>query len=151
VLLGLYYEGTDGTPMTWVDTVGTCVTDGTLSEPHVQFSAVSMLYPSLATGYTVSGPDIDIPSGTPGAATLGSSQYVVLPFETVDCSECGSPGWYELHAILWDSTMREASFGIFYLSEGASEVLLAYALTLPTLASVLPTQSVTATWSKTEL
>lgn len=131
----IYAEGTDGTPMDYELASGKCLASDAPTSPEVSFPAVSMPKPPIVKGFTVKGPKIEIADGAPGHMELGDTDWSLLPFETVDCSkDCGSPGWYELHSILWDPTTHRAGFVIVYLLEGQSEVLATYAITLPDLA-----------------
>lgn len=42
----------------------------------------------------------------------------ILPFGTIDCFACGSPGWYELHAVVWQPEVTRAWYAIVYLYSG---------------------------------
>jgi hypothetical protein len=73
----------------------------------------------------------------------------VFPFTVVDCSKsCGTPGWYELHSILWESETGEIAYGIFYLTTGhPHQVQLEYTLELPSLER-LDSALYEADWSR---
>src|SRR5262249_10234195 len=91
----VYYEGTDGTPLSYETATGTCSRIDTAPSPQVSFPAVHMPQPQVLTGFTVTGPEIDIQSGTPGWIDLGAQQVTAMPFNSVDCSTtCGTPGWW---------------------------------------------------------
>ena len=46
---------------------------------------------------------------------LGSDS-IALPFFTDDCrTGCGTPGWYELHAIVWNQAQQKVGFQVVYL------------------------------------
>lgn len=47
---------------------------------------------------------------------LSESQFI--PFAGVNCSSCGSPGWYEVHSILWSALSRSATYAVLYLFTG---------------------------------
>ncbi len=71
-----------------------------------------------------------------GRATFDGATWSLYPFHTIDCSECASPGWYELHSVFWDPSKGAACIGILYLDVGLStEVELAYLLCLPDVTS----------------
>src|SRR5439155_4137103 len=93
-----------------------------------------------------SGPKVSIPQGKPGTVELGAPM-TVLAFNDVDCSTCGTPGWLELHSLLWDPSKQRACFGIFYLREPGKPVLLEYALTLPDLSDPAGLTKFDATYS----
>ena len=75
--------------------------------------------------------------------SLAGRSWQVYPFDLIDCSTtCGSPGWYELHSIYWDTNSTETCFGIFYLeSNSPSAVPLDYSICLPNLGMTPPGQS----------
>jgi hypothetical protein len=134
----VYYEGTDGTRLDDGPASGTCVDELRTTVARVELPALEMPLPAPTTGYTVSGENVQITADGRGWVRLGGITMTALIFEHVDCStQCGSPGWYELHSVLWDEIGGRACFGIFYLQEGQSDVLLAYSLSLPDLSDPL--------------
>lgn len=144
----IYSEATDGTPMAYENATGSCASLDTGITAAVALPASQLEIPELLAGYTVSGPDIDIASAQPGAISLGGVDYEVLPFEDVVCLDCGSSGWYELHALLVDPVGDRACFGIFYLTRGSpSSVLLTYSITVPDLSDPAGALVVPATWT----
>lgn len=131
----VYYEGTDGTAIAYEPASGTCAESESPSAPSIAFPALDMPIPPLLQGFEVTGPDVDIRDGAPGELRLGGPPLTVLPFDSVDCTQdCGTPGWREIHALLWDRKRERACFGIFYLFDQATPVLLTYSLTLPDLS-----------------
>jgi hypothetical protein len=132
----VYYEGTGGTAVLEQMATGTCADTNTMESQPVSFPAVDMPIPALVTGYTVTGASIEIPSGAPGWVNRGKT-WTVLVFATVDCSmTCGPPGWWELHALLWDPAAPALAYGIFYLEVPGGPVVLDYlSPVLPTLGS----------------
>ncbi len=70
------------------------------------------------------------------------------PYAVVDCTEnCGTPGWYELHSIVYDPKTAQACYGIVYLFEGGSgAVELSRSICFPELNSM--DQAFTASWQK---
>ena len=99
---------------------GTCV----LSRVDAPFTIPphSLRNVALSCGFTVTTPvgarAIDLGSSRAGSADIGAGRSaVVLPFHTVDCRECGSPGWYELHALVADPGAQWAAFVVYYLDD----------------------------------
>jgi hypothetical protein len=85
---------------------------------------------------------------TPGSLQLGSATLEVLPFNTVDCHNCATPGWMELHSLLWDPVQAQVCFAIFYLiANDTAHVKLAYSLTLPSLTEPAGNLTLAATWT----
>ena len=77
---------------------------------------------------------------------LDGRYYNIIVFSTVDCSDCGNGGWYELHSFISNSEQEKACFGIFYLEfESKNSVLLEYSLCVPDLSK--PDYTYTASWS----
>lgn len=154
VLTDLYAEGTVGRDVELIHetSTGTCNFSETPSTAHVQMSEVHMLYPPPMPGFTFSGPELDLDSGSflPGSVQLGGTQLDLLPVTYVDCTaDCGStPGWWELHALLYDRAASRACFGIFYMfPDRPNEVDLTYSLTLPDLSDPAGYTTFNASWS----
>lgn len=146
---GVYYEATDGTPVLFERGTGTCVDTRQTSAVSVHLPAFAFEPPPVIDGYTVSGANVSIAPGVPGAVRLGGTNLTVYAFNTVNCrQDCGTPGWTELHALLWDPDRRRACFGIFYLSESDhAHVQLAWSITLPELRDLANGVRLDATWS----
>jgi hypothetical protein len=150
-LSAIYYEGTDGTPLTDKDATGTCSADDTTpSSVDVRAPEVDMPVPPLIGGYVVTGTDIELNGAQPGFLRIGTSQLQLFVFGEVDCTQnCGSSSWYELHAILWDEANGRACAAILYLTPGMTSVNVEYTLTLPNLSD--PTGgylTLNATWMR---
>jgi hypothetical protein len=130
----VYFESTDGLPMTRVSATGTCAAVNGSTQPAVSFPALDQPVPRLAYGFNITG-DVQLNGATPGAITLRGRRSTLYVFDTVDCSSrCGSPGWYELHALIWDLSVPRLAFGIIYLkSQDTHHVDLEYGLSLPDL------------------
>jgi len=146
----IYYEGTDGTKIDYETAAAgsTCDQSGAPVSPLVAFPAVEMAVPPLVSTFTVDGPQVSIPPGKPGALTLGPLALEVYPFDVVDCTkDCGTPGWWELHSLLWDPKTSRLCFAIFYLMVGQTGTQVTYSLTLPDLSDPVGTTNLTATWS----
>jgi hypothetical protein len=148
-LTGAYYEATDGTMVTYEVGSGVCTDPLATSSVHAVFPAVDLALPPLIDGYTVKGPDVVIDGAQPGMVRFGQTTLAVLVFNTVDCTVgCGTPGWTELHALLWDPVKARVCFGIFYLQEDKpGQTLVTYSLTLPDLSDPVGRTTLAATWS----
>jgi hypothetical protein len=102
---------------------GTCVL--TRVDAPFTIPAHSLRNVALSCGFTVTAPvgarALDLGSSRAGSADIGAGRSaVVLPFHTVDCRECGSPGWYELHALVADPGTQWAAFVVYYLDDPGS-------------------------------
>jgi hypothetical protein len=148
-LTDIYIEDTAGGDMAWEPASGTCDESSSASTVSVSFPAVDLPVPDLVGGFTIAGTDLELDGAAPGWVRAGSSVLSVYVFDHVDCSqECGTPGWYELHALLWDPERQWLCFGIFYLFTDAEPVLLTYAFSLPSLQAPFgAVQFPDATWS----
>ena len=143
----LYYDGTDGTPVTPESSSGTCIEGTAKSTAAVSFPALDFALPPLLAKYTVTGPKVAIVPKEPGSVDLGDGPLTVLPFNDVDCSSCGMPGWREIHTLLWDAPQKRACFAIFYLLGANKPVQVTYSLTLPDLSDPAGVTELEATYS----
>ncbi|MEZ4453283.1 MAG: hypothetical protein R3B09_27720 [Nannocystaceae bacterium] len=147
-LTGLYLEGTDGIPIAYEPANGTCDDLMAPSTPLVQFPAIDMPYPPITPGIAIQGPAIDLPAGDLGSLTIGGSTFTVIPFGRVDCTEeCGTPGWWEVHALLWEPRAGRLCFAIVYLMLGSGDTLVTYAITLPDLSDPIGYAPLSAAWT----
>lgn len=148
-LRSIYFEGTDGTTMTFEDATGTCSDELMPSRPNVFLPAVDMPLPDLVAGYSIAGADVSLEGATPGSVVLGGIPFDLFVFADVDCTTaCGEPpGWRELHAILRDRAGGRAGFAIFYLFQPGDPVLVTYSLMLPDLSDPSGTTSLEAMFS----
>ncbi|RLB58852.1 MAG: hypothetical protein DRI90_16160 [Deltaproteobacteria bacterium] len=144
-LLGIYYEGTDGTVLTTEAATGACAESDSPSTAAVQLPGLTMPFPQPLPGYTFSGPDIWYDGLSSGSATIQGTTYALIPFDDVDCSLCGEPPWFEVHALLWDG--ERVCFAIFYLIEG-EPLLVTYVLCLPDLTDPIGSTLIEATFSR---
>jgi hypothetical protein len=127
----VYSEGTDGSPMLGEGASGTCVATHTASTITASLPALALPPVALQTGYTLTGDMLSYGGTSPGEIVFDGITYSLLPFEDVDCyTVCGSPGWYELHSLLWSSTLERLGFGVLYLFDG-QPVGMGYVLFLP--------------------
>jgi hypothetical protein len=143
----IYFEGTDGTRLDVEPASGSCLDGPGPTQVAVSFPAIDMPLPPLIDGFTIEGPSVSLAGAEPGWVDLGA-KHTLLAFEEVDCTtQCGSPGWREVHSLLWDEAAARACFGIFYLFDDGPDVLLTYALTLPDLSDPAGNLALPATWS----
>jgi hypothetical protein len=147
----IFYEGTDGTPMTPETASGTCdATRVDASTVQVRFPAVSLPPMTLPTGFSVDGSFIKVTGGSAGAIFLGKKLQDMFVFSVVDCTACGTPGWTELHSLFWEPIGEALSFSIVYLQASSPrDVLLEYSLTLPGLTDPAEGLLLPATWTLT--
>jgi hypothetical protein len=113
---------------------GTCSPTGDFQAFPLDIPAHSLRNVALTCGFSVTAPpgarEIDLGGSRPGSIAFSGSSATVLPFHTVDCREgCGSPGWFELHTIVWDPVGQSVGFAIFYLDD--TGVSLSNAFFLP--------------------
>ncbi len=146
----VYYEATDGTLVASEVATGSCQDTNTTSTVPVKFPAVSLPEPPLLPGFTIDGADISLDGAQPGMVTLGGVSMILLVFNTVDCTKgCGTPGWTELHSLLWEPAAGAVCFAIIHLrSEDTTHVQLAWSLTLPFLTEPAGDTVLPATWTK---
>jgi hypothetical protein len=142
-LLNLQYESTAGNDYTTETLTGTATESLAKHTVHASLPAVDIPFPAGVQGYrfSVSGPAVSLDSSGPGTLTAGAASFHVYPFNWVDCSTiCGMPGWYEIHALLFDSTGPVARVcpTIFYLHLDSHQVSIAYTLSLPMLDDPAP-------------
>jgi hypothetical protein len=143
----VYYEGTDGTTIAEEPATGTCSDMAVATSVHVTLPAADVTAPALLPGWQLDGPDIHYDGVSPGTVNLGE-ELTLLPFGTVDCSQCGSGGWFELHSLLWDPTQKRLCFAIIYVFKPGTPLQMTYSLTLPDLSDPAGTTSLTATFVK---
>jgi hypothetical protein len=122
----IYGEMSDRDADVFVGVDGTCSTQGVGFPATVSLPAHTLSRIALTCGFSVSAPPpdtLDIMSSMVGNMYLLGDLSSVYPFHTVDCrSGCGSPGWYELHSIIWNPIQQAAAFGIFYLDDAGVHV-----------------------------
>ena len=144
----VYWETTTSSKLNKEAMTGRCTSVSTL-HTAISWPAGSMAAPAVVKGFSAHGTDIEINSAAAGHVVLAHKTWLVYPFTTVDCSKtCGTPGWYELHSILWDGETGETAYGIFYLTTGQTHrVQLEYTFELPSLGR-LGSALYEADWSR---
>lgn len=145
----VYWESTTSSTVSKAPMKGSCTSTATASAT-VSWPAVSMTAPAPVPGFRAHGALLDIGSAAPGHVVFDGQSWTLYPYAVVDCSKiCGSPGWYELHALLWNSKTGDAAYGIVYLITGhPHQVQLDYGLELPTLGRPADA-SFEADWTRT--
>lgn len=142
----IYYESTDGdtssttaVPGGELPASGTCTVAETPTSVAVSLPAVTLpSAPPLVSGFTITGQDLSFDGTNPGKANVNGESWTMYPFNTVDCRDCATPGWYELHSLFYDPNNQNACLGILYLTEGSpAQTELAYFLCLPALSAPL--------------
>jgi hypothetical protein len=138
-LLAVYDETTSGGGPQGMTSTGDCVVRDEPRLASVDLPAATLSLVNRVGEYTIIGSDIVLGCGAPGRMRVGEHNLEWFPFGAVDCRGCGSPGWRELHTILWDGERGGASFAILYLVS-PGQVLLQYSLSLPDLVDPGPMQ-----------
>ncbi len=98
---------------------GTCTDQGVATMAPVSLAANTLSPVALTCGFSVHGPgsSIDLEGSQNGSVSFLGTDSIALPFHTVDCrTGCGTPGWYELHTIVWNQVRQVVAFEIIYLS-----------------------------------
>ena len=98
---------------------GTCTDQGVGPMYPVSLAANTLSPVALTCGFSAhaSGTNpLDLLSSQNGSMTFFGGDSIALPFHAVDCrTGCGTPGWYELHTIVWNQIQQEVAFVIVYL------------------------------------
>jgi hypothetical protein len=114
-------EMTDRAVAIFEDLEGTCTDQGVASMDPVSLAANTLSPVALTCGFSVHGPapaSIDLESSRNGSMVFFGNDSIALPFYTNDCRMgCGTPGWYELHLIVWDQIRQLVGFEIIYLDD----------------------------------
>jgi len=141
----VYDEAVTGAPLVGRPTTGSCSGTTATTDAAVSLPAFAIAPPSPRPGFVVDGAQIAVAAN--GTGTYGG--LPLIAFDLVDCSTgCGTPGWYELHSLVWDEAHQRVTFVIVYLTIGQpNAVQLAYARSLPDLADPIGDVVVPATWS----
>lgn len=145
-LANVYVESTDGIPLQTVHATGTCEHQSLGLRVPVELPGTEFQVIYEGDEVAIDGPDISIHAGELGSIVLGGVPFVVAPFETVDCSACDSPGWYEVHIVLWDPAAQRAGFAVVYL-ESTGHARITYGITLPDLSDIVGDTTFDARWS----
>ena len=118
-------------PMDWEATEGAC--DGA-AEPSVTTASLPPLRatpPPFDPGVRIDGDQVAF-DGSEGHMRLDGHDRALMPFDTVDCTDCPGGPWLEVHSLLVGTD--DACFGILYLyPDDPDYVQLAYGICLPSL------------------
>jgi hypothetical protein len=110
--------------------------------------AVDAAWPAPVGSFQISGANLSLPSGAPGAVRYGGQVYGVFPFVEVNCSACvGGLGgrWFELHVLLWIPSVPDVTVGVLYLyPNDPRRIVFQHAFALPLRAA--PPGTFLATW-----
>jgi len=114
-------EMTDRAVAIFEDLEGTCTDQGVAPMAPVSLAANTLSPVALTCGFSVHAPapaSIDLESSRNGSMVWFGNDSLTLPFYTNDCRRgCGTPGWYELHAIVWNQVQHQVAFAIVYLDD----------------------------------
>jgi len=130
----VFYESTDGfDSATELTAHGTCSDAVTNVDESIALPAVNIPPPSVVPGFTIDGGStLSFDGANAGSAELANATWSMYPFNVIDCSNCATPGWYELHTLFWNAANQSAALGILYLEAAhPGSVTLAYAIALP--------------------
>jgi hypothetical protein len=87
----------------------------------VSLAANTLSPVALTCGFSVHAPapaSIDLEGSRNGSMVFFGTDSIALPFYTDDCrTGCGTPGWYELHMIVWNQVEQQVAFTIVYLDD----------------------------------
>lgn len=135
----LYVESTFRQPMAFELASGNCDGSVGFSEQTVEVPNVDLDI-ELASGFTIEGPGVTLDRDGVGVLSTADQTLEIYLFEVFDCTYCNSPGWWELHVVLYDPEAKDASFGIFYLYQDelkSRQVELYYAFSMSQLRDPL--------------
>jgi hypothetical protein len=117
-LTRFYGEMTDRDIAVFDEVNGTCTDKGVPFLAQVSLPANTLSPVALTCGFSVHGPSssIDLEGSQNGTVTFLGTDSIALPFHTVDCrTDCGTPGWFEIHMIVWNQVQQTVGFEIVYL------------------------------------
>jgi hypothetical protein len=110
---------------------GTCEVAQQETAVKVSLPALKALPAALDTGITIDGTDIHLDAAG-GTVTLGSQSWQLVPFNTVDCTQCPGGPWFEIHSMLLGD--QQGCFTILYLyPDDKTKLQAAYTMCLPSL------------------
>ena len=114
-------EMTDRNIAVFADLDGACTDQGVAPMAPVSLAANTLSPVALSCGFSVHGPapnSIDLEGSQNGSMVFLGADSIALPFYTDDCrTGCGTPGWYELHVIVWNQVQQEVGFQVIYLDD----------------------------------
>jgi len=147
----IYAETTAGQLLFVEEASGTCEVSAEPTQTSIALPALEIGIPDLVEGFTVDGEQVEVDSAGRGFLSVDGEPLELFVFGTVDCTEdCGDPGWWELHTLVYDRASLRMCFAILYLFIDPAEagvVGVEYSLTLPDLADPIGSQQLAATWT----
>jgi hypothetical protein len=135
--------------MDWENTGGSVDWSETSTTVQPDMPALVARPAPLDVGIDISGDALWLEDEVGGVEIEGVS-YALLPFATVDCTDCPGGPWLEIHALLEEEGQRDTSalacFGIVYLFQNQPDYAqLSYGLCLPDLST--PEGDFEVSWS----
>lgn len=121
----------DGAGLRTVGAAGGCTHGTSGVQTRVRFPAVDAPKAPLVGNFHINGSALQLDGASPGRIVFGGAFAKLLVFAQIDCTRvCGADGWYELHALIVESTGR-VTLGILYLHPSdPSHVTLAWCISL---------------------
>ena len=118
LLTALWLEDTSGSAgFTNSTVVGNCNTDSTARNTSYTIRGERITVDPPSVYPSMQGLNVSLQPHNVGTVNL-SLEYELLPFEIVDCLDCGntsSNGWVEIHSVLSSKSPSNTCIGIFYL------------------------------------
>src|SRR5262245_45519568 len=149
-LTKVYGERTDRDVSVFDDVVGTCTDQDVAPMSPVSLAANTLTPVALTCGLSVHAPapnSVDLEGSQNGSMVSFGGDSIALPFHTVDCrGACGTPGWYEVHTIVWNQVQQQVGFVVLYLLADGS-VRWANQIELPAGSTGETSLIPEATWS----
>jgi hypothetical protein len=150
-MASVYLEAVDGLSLENEPASGSCelTEQDTSFEVSVPDIALKPIKP--VKGFEINGDQVYLsPESGLGIVDwpeLGE-KYLFAPFSKVDCSDCGTTGWHELHSLFWNESMNRVCFGIIYLqNQSPSEISISYSMCFPDLERALDGVKIQSVWT----
>jgi hypothetical protein len=121
-------------PMDWESTSGSVAWSEQPTEVEPSIPALEARPDPTDLGVTIAGDALWL-EGAAGGVTVDGVGYELLPFASVDCTDCPGGPWLELHSLLVEGA--DACFGIVYLfPEEPGYAQLSYGFCLGSLSTL---------------
>ncbi|CAK9249662.1 unnamed protein product [Sphagnum jensenii] len=145
-LADIWYENFNGTGNWTYEKISASYCKASSLKPSpITFPALAVNSPPPTENWSLSGPVLNYTPGVGGSYIAENAErFELFPIRTVDCTKCGTPGWYELHSLFYDAATANACFGIIYMTPSTGAVGIGYSICLPTLDQSLDARSVQA-------
>ncbi len=116
-------------PMDWEEASGSASWQQTETVVQASVPALRALPEPTVTGIEIQSDELWL-DGAEGGIVADGTEYRLLPFASVDCTECPGGPWLELHGLM--VATGEACFGIVYLFPDEPDFAqLSYGICLP--------------------